>query len=108
MIPIELYHAYRWDFPAIIDYNNFTTSPSTTQIYNGNVFKFATNYIDSNLFFELPNNTSIDNVHILPNPDNTQTFNVVVWRRVSQGGHDNHLVSIEFQLFIGGQNILPE
>ena len=103
----ELYHAYRWDFPAIIDYNNFTTSLSTTQIYNGNVFKFATNYIDSNLFFELPNNTSIDNVHILPNPDNTQTFNVVVWRRVSQGGHDNHLVNNEFQLFIGGQNILP-
>ena len=106
-----LYHAYRWDFPAIIDYNNFTTSLSTTQIYNGNVFKFATNYIDSNLFFELPNYngviTSIDNVHILPNPDNTQTFNVVVWRRVSQGGHDNHLVNNEFQLFIGGQNILP-
>ena len=116
----ELYHAYRWDFPAIINYNNFSSSLSTTQIYNGNVFKFTTNYIDSNLFFEVPNNTSIDNVHILPNPNEsdvslnkynliapvpTQTFNVVVWRRVSQGGQDNNLASTEFQLFIGDQNI---
>ena len=38
---------------------------------------------------------------------NDASFNVVVWRRVSQGGHDNYLISSEFQLFIGGQNILP-
>ena len=115
----ELYHAYRWDFPAIINYNNFSSSPSTTQIYNGNVFKFTTNYIDSNLFFEVPNNTSIDNVHILPNPNEsdvslnkynliapvpTQTFNVVVWRRVIS---PHHIVSSEIQLFIGNVNILP-
>ena len=116
---LELYHAYRWDFPAIINYNNFSSSPSTTQIYNGNVFKFTTNYIDSNLFFEVPNNTSIDNVHILPNPNEsdvslnkynliapvpTQTFNVVVWRRVIS---PHHIVSSEIQLFIGNVNILP-
>ena len=115
----HLYHAYRWDFPAIINYNNFSSSLSTTQIYNGNVYKFTTNYIDSNLFFEVPNNTSIDNVHILPNPNEsdvslnkynliapvpTQTFNVVVWRRVIS---PHHIVSSEIQLFIGNVNILP-
>ena len=117
------YHAYRWDFPAIINYNNFTTSPSTTQIYNGNVYKFTTNYIDSNLFFEVPNNTSIDNVHILPNPSEsdvslnkynltapvpTQTFNVVVWKRVSQGTPDDRFISCEIQLWMNNTNILPD
>ena len=39
---------------------------------------------------------------------NDASFNVVVWRRVSQGGHDTYLISSEIQLFIGGHvNILP-
>ena len=115
----ELYHAYRWDFPAIINYNNFTNSLSTTQIYNNDVYKFTTKYIDSNLFFEVLNNTSIDNVHILPNPSEsdvslnkynliapvpTQTFNVVVWRRVIT---TNYIISSEIQLWINDSNILP-
>jgi microcystin-dependent protein len=101
IVDTHLYHAYRWDFPAINNYNNFSSSPSITQIYNGNVYKFATNRKEVLL-----------NKYNIKAPVPTQTFNVVVWRRVSNsepstGGYDNHLISGEFQLFIGNVNILP-
>ena len=48
----HLYHAYRWDFPAINDYTlGFASSPSTTQICDNNVYKFTTNY--SNYLFDI-------------------------------------------------------
>ena len=48
----HLYHAYRWDFPALNEYTfGFASSPSITQIYNNNVYKFTTNY--SNYLFDI-------------------------------------------------------